>query len=172
MKTSVIIPALDEEASLPAVLAELPWSLLHQVIVVDNGSRDRTAAVAAAGATVVRQPQRGYGWACLAGVQAAAGADILVFLDADGSFDAAEISLLVAPIESGEAELVLGSRLRGRREPGAMPLQPCWATGSSPASSGSWPAFPSPTWGRFGPSRGARLNVCSWKSGLTAGPAR
>ncbi len=123
MKISVIIPALDEEESLPDVLAELPWSILDRVIVVDNGSRDRTADVAAAGgALVVQEPERGYGSACFAGIQAAPEADILIFLDADGSFDAGEIPLLVEPIERGEAELVLGSRLRGDREPGAMPL--------------------------------------------------
>jgi glycosyltransferase involved in cell wall biosynthesis len=123
MKLSVIIPALNEEESLPAVLAELPWPRLHQVIVVDNGSQDRTAEIAAVnGALVVREPRRGYGAACKAGVQAAPEADVLIFLDADGSFDAQEIHLLVDPIERGEAELVLGSRLTGRREPGAMPL--------------------------------------------------
>jgi len=123
VKLSVIIPALNEEESLPFVLAELPWPTLHQVIVVDNGSQDRTADVAAArGALVVREPQRGYGAACLAGVQAATGADVLIFLDADGSFDAREIPALVGPIARGEAELVLGSRLVGPREPGAMPF--------------------------------------------------
>jgi glycosyltransferase involved in cell wall biosynthesis len=123
VKLSVIIPALNEEESLPFVLGELPWSTLHQVIVVDNGSRDRTSDVAAAhGALVVREPQRGYGAACLAGVRAAPEADILIFLDADGSFDAQEIPVLIDPIVCGEAALVLGSRLSGRREPGAMPL--------------------------------------------------
>jgi glycosyltransferase involved in cell wall biosynthesis len=123
VKLSVIIPALDEEESLPLVLAELPWPTLHQVIVVDNGSQDRTADVAAAhGTLVVREPQRGYGAACLAGVRAAPEADVLIFVDADGSFDAHEIPALTGPIERGEAELVLGSRLTGTREPRAMPL--------------------------------------------------
>src|SRR5262245_31069551 len=123
VKLSLIIPALNEEESLPFVLGELPWSSLDQVIVVDNGSQDRTAEVAAAhGALVVREPQRGYGAACLAGGWAAPEADVLIFLDADGSFDAQEISLLIDPIERGEAELVLGSRLAGRRQPGAMPF--------------------------------------------------
>jgi glycosyltransferase involved in cell wall biosynthesis len=122
VKLSVIIPALNEEESLPFVLDELPWPTLHQVIVVDNGSQDRTAEVAAAhGALVVREPQRGYGSACRAGVHAAAEADILIFLDADGSFDANEIPSLIGPIQRGEAALVLGSRLAGRRDPGAMP---------------------------------------------------
>ena len=84
MHLSVIIPALNEEESLPVVLTQLPWSILHQVIVVDNGSQDRTAEVAAAtGASVVHEPRRGYGSACMAGVRAAAEADILIFLDAD-----------------------------------------------------------------------------------------
>jgi glycosyltransferase involved in cell wall biosynthesis len=123
VKKSVIIPALNEEASLPFVLAELPWSMLHRVIVVDNGSQDRTAEVASAhGAVVVHEAQRGYGAACMAGVRAASEADVLVFVDADGSFDASEIPLLTGPIERGEADLVLGSRLLGTREPGAMPL--------------------------------------------------
>jgi len=123
VKKSVIIPALNEEASLPFVLAELPWSILHQVIVVDNGSQDRTAEVASAqSAVVIHESQRGYGAACMAGVRVASEADVLVFVDADGSFDASEIPLLTGPIERGEADLVLGSRLLGTREPGAMPL--------------------------------------------------
>jgi glycosyltransferase involved in cell wall biosynthesis len=123
VKLSVIIPALNEEESLPVVLAELPWPMLYQVIVVDNGSQDRTAEVASAGgALVVREPQRGYGSACMAGMRAAPEADVLIFLDADGSFDANEIARLVGPIAHGEVELVLGSRLAGRREPGAMPF--------------------------------------------------
>ena len=123
VKLSVIIPALNEEESLPFVLGELSWATLHQVIVVDNGSQDRTADVAAAhGALVVRESQRGYGAACITGVRAAPEADILIFLDADGSFDAQEIPSLIDPITRGEAELVLGSRSTGKREPGAMPL--------------------------------------------------
>jgi glycosyltransferase involved in cell wall biosynthesis len=123
MQVSVIIPALDEAESLPVVLAELPWNMLHRVIVVDNGSQDRTADVAArGGALVVHEPRRGYGAACMAGVRAAPEDDVLVFLDADGSFDATEIPRLTEPIVRGQAGLVLGSRLAGARQPGSMPL--------------------------------------------------
>lgn len=109
-----IIPALNEEVAIPRVVRAIPRDLISRVIVVDNGSTDRTAAMAqAAGAEVVHQPQRGYGSACRAGVEAASEADILVFLDGDGSFDPAECSRIVAPIIEGRADLVLGSRELG-----------------------------------------------------------
>ncbi len=126
----VIIPALNEERSLPMVLADLPR--VGHVIVVDNGSTDSTASAAtAAGATVVCEPQRGYGAACLRGLSAIseridAGQpppEIVVFLDADYSDHPDELPRLVAPIRSGECDFVLGSRLRGDREQGAMPPQ-------------------------------------------------
>jgi len=120
----VIIPAHNEEATLPGVVAEIPPGAAHAVLVVDNGSSDRTAEVAqAARALVVSEPRAGYGYACSAGALAAAqlGAEILVFLDADGSFDPVQIPDLVAPLEAGQAQLVLGSRMAGGMEPGAMP---------------------------------------------------
>ncbi len=123
----VIIPALDEEASLPRVLRDIPRSLISEVIVADNGSADRTAALASAsGATVVSEPRRGYGAACLAGVKAAREADIYVFLDGDWSADPTEIPSLVGPILTGEADLVVGSRTLGRRERGSLPRQALW----------------------------------------------
>lgn len=107
---AVIIPALDEEAALPLVLEHLPIPR-ECVTVVDNGSRDRTADVACElGARVVREPVRGYGRACLAGMAANAGADILVFLDGDFSDDPAFLPAIVGPVERGEADLVLGDR--------------------------------------------------------------
>ena len=117
-----IIPARNEEGAIGKVVAALPRDLVRRVIVVDNGSTDRTADVArAAGATVVPLTQPGYGRACATGVAAAGGAEIILFLDGDYSDFPEEAHLLLAPILANEADLVIGSRLRGRREPGALP---------------------------------------------------
>lgn len=110
-RVAVVIPALNEEESLPRVLADLPP--VGAVIVVDNGSTDRTAALAAAaGAVVVEEPRRGYGRACQAGIQRAYAFDpeVLVILDADYSDDPRELPLLVDPVLDGEADLVMGDR--------------------------------------------------------------
>jgi rSAM/selenodomain-associated transferase 1 len=127
---AVVIPALNEEGAIaPLVravrghpaLAALP---LSRVIVVDNGSTDRTAEVArAAGAEVVSEPRRGYGWACLAGVRAAEGADIVLLMDGDGSDDLDGAASVARVVSRGEADLAVGSRVRGRCEPGALTPQ-------------------------------------------------
>lgn len=110
-RIAVVIPALNEEDAIGQVLARLPLPA-DCAVVVDNGSTDRTAAVAAAaGARVVREPRRGYGAACLAGLAVTQDADVVVFLDADFSEDAAELVDLVEPIVSGGADLVLGTRV-------------------------------------------------------------
>jgi glycosyltransferase involved in cell wall biosynthesis len=125
MRVVVIIPARNEEVALPGVVAEIPSAAVDAVMVVDNGSSDSTEQVALClGAYLVSEPRIGYGFACAAGSRTALqlGAEILVFLDADGSFDAAQIPDLVTPIETGQADLVLGSRPAGGMEPGAMPF--------------------------------------------------
>jgi glycosyltransferase involved in cell wall biosynthesis len=118
---SVVIPALNEAESIGQVVSEMPWSLIAECIVVDNGSTDATASIAAqAGASVVTSP-RGYGAACLAGSKAAlCSSTVLVFMDGDGSDIIADLPRLTTPILNGEADFVIGSRNRGNREPGAM----------------------------------------------------
>ena len=133
LRIAVMIPALDEEAALPTVLADLarvalaPGATLTQVIVADNGSLDRTAEAAhAGGATVVREPRRGYGAACLAALASlpADACDVVAFLDADGSDDVADLAAVLAPIVAGEADLVVGSRALGQAERGSLtPVQ-------------------------------------------------
>jgi glycosyltransferase involved in cell wall biosynthesis len=126
---SVVIPALNEAENIAAVVRELPWDLIRECIVVDNGSTDATAAEAsAAGARVVHQPQPGYGRACAAGAAAADhGSDILVFMDGDGSDVPAEMGQLLQPILAGESDFVIGSRMRGKREPGSMLISQVFA---------------------------------------------
>lgn len=127
---AVVIPALDEEAAIGRVIESLPRAGIDEIVVCDNGSRDRTAAVArAAGATVIAAPRRGYGSACLAGLahlraRPAGPPEVVAFVDADGSDVPAELSLLLAPLAAGRADLVIGSRVLGHAERGALtPVQ-------------------------------------------------
>ncbi|MER7503340.1 glycosyltransferase family 2 protein [Nonomuraea pusilla] len=114
----VVLPCLDEALALPWVLKRMPPG--YRPIVVDNGSADGSADVAAAyGATVVREPVRGFGAACHAGLMAAV-ADVVCFMDADASLDPRELPLVSGPVVAGEADLVLGRRV--------------------PAGAGAWPA--------------------------------
>lgn len=120
LTVTAIIPTLNEAESIGPVLAAIPADVVDEVIVVDGGSTDDTAAIArAAGARTIHEPRRGYGRACAAGLAAAQGA-LVVFLDGDGADDPAQIPNLLAPILAGEAHMVLGSRLAGEMEPGAM----------------------------------------------------
>lgn len=124
----MVIPAWNEAATIGSVLSEIrrvaPASVQapFDIVVVDNGSTDQTAECARArGATLVREPRRGYGRACLAGIAATAPSDVVVFMDADGSDDPEEIPLLLRPIEEGVADLVIGSRELGVAERHAHP---------------------------------------------------
>jgi len=121
-RIGVVVPALNEEASIGRALADIPAGLAAEVVVVDNGSTDGTPAVARAhGARVVVEEQRGYGAACLRGIVALEKPDIIVFLDGDYSDHPDEMERVVAPILEGRSDLVIGSRVRGMREPGALP---------------------------------------------------
>ncbi len=123
-RVAVIIPALNEAASLRELLPLLIDQRPGQIIVADNGSTDETAAVAnGAGATVVHEPRRGYGAACYAGMGCLPDrADVVAFIDADLSDDPNMLPAVVQPIIEGSADLVLGSREPGLREPGSMTL--------------------------------------------------
>jgi len=129
MNMAVVIPALDEEEPIAEVVRQvIETGIPREVIVVDNESTDRTAERARnAGARVVSAP-RGYGRACAAGVAAVSNdCNLVVFLDGDGSDIPQFMSALVGPIERGEKDFVIGSRIRGRRESGSMNLQQIFA---------------------------------------------
>jgi len=119
---SVIIAALNEEAAIAKVIESVPKDLANEIVVVDNGSKDRTAEVAlGAGARVVKEPIPGYGRAFRAGLRSISDeCEIVVFLDGDGSDYPEMMDRLVKPIIEGTADFVIGSRTRGSREPGSM----------------------------------------------------
>ena len=119
-RISLIIPALDEEGAIGGVIDGLDRRLVDEIIVVDNGAGDRTVARALEhGAVVVNEPRRGYGSACLAGIHGSRG-DILGFMDGDGSDDPADLEKLLVCMRDTGADLVLGSRLSGRSQPGSL----------------------------------------------------
>ena len=122
LRAALIIPALNEEEVIGTTLRLIPPGLFHLVIVADNGSSDRTAEIARAeGARVAHEPERGYGAACLAALAALPPeVDTVAFMQADASEDPSEARLLLAPIQEGRADLVIGSRTLGQAEPGAL----------------------------------------------------
>jgi glycosyltransferase involved in cell wall biosynthesis len=135
-RVGLILPAFDEEEALPLVLAEIPRALVDALVVVDNGSRDRTAEVAReGGAIVVTEPRRGYGQACLAGLEYLLGGaglrppltddDVVVFLDADHSDYPEDLPEVLAPVLGGRAELSIGSRILGGADMSAL-LPQAW----------------------------------------------
>ncbi len=122
MRSSVVIPVFNERESLPLVVGDIPKQLVSEIVVVDNGSTDGTELVARSlPVRIVREEQRGYGSACLAGVAALAASppEVIVFLDGDYSDHPEEMPLLLSAIERG-ADLVIGSRALGERESGAL----------------------------------------------------
>lgn len=123
-RISVIIPVFNEQDAIEKVIGDIPSHLPTEIIVVDNGSTDQTAKLAAAmGARIVRENRRGYGSACLAGIAATREPDIVVFLDGDYSDHPNEMPDLIEPIQKNRADLVIGSRVLGNSEPGALMIQ-------------------------------------------------
>lgn len=123
MKIAAIIPAYNEKDSITQVIQAIPRETVQRVLVVDNNSTDGTGEAAkSAGVEVVVEGRQGYGSACLRGIFECREADILVFLDADFSDDPKMIPQLVKPIVDNRADMVIGSRILGEREPGALPI--------------------------------------------------
>jgi glycosyltransferase involved in cell wall biosynthesis len=120
MRVAVAIPTLNEEASIGDVVRAIPREIVDRVIVADGGSRDATGTRASEAGAEVIDAGSGYGRACLAAVTAAADADVIVFMDGDGADDPPSIAALVQPIQTGAFDFVIGSRVRGEREPGSM----------------------------------------------------
>jgi glycosyltransferase involved in cell wall biosynthesis len=122
VRVSVIIPTYNEVQAIGRVLADLPSDLATEVIVVDSNSSDGTAEIAAKmGARVVKEPRRGYGRACLTGLENANNPEVVVFLDGDYSDRPSELPILLAPIIEGRADITVGSRLGVDRNSGALP---------------------------------------------------
>jgi glycosyltransferase involved in cell wall biosynthesis len=126
MNTVVIIPAYNEEKSIGRVINDIPRKLVSEVIVVNNNSKDNTESVAKnAGAVVIKETMQGYGASCLKGIEyaRALNPDVVIFIDGDYSDYPEEIGLLLKPIHDNGYDLVLGSRVLGEREKGALPFQ-------------------------------------------------
>tara|TARA_B110000093_G_scaffold182077_1_gene227720 strand:+ start:75 stop:764 length:690 start_codon:yes stop_codon:yes gene_type:complete len=123
---TVIIPAFNEEKSIGKVVSDIPRDLIEHVIVVNNNSNDNTVEVAkSAGAIVLDEPRRGYGWACLKGIEKSRElkTDIVVFMDGDYSDYPEEIVKVIAPILEDNHDMVIGSRVLGKREKGSLTPQ-------------------------------------------------
>lgn len=131
-RVTAVIPALNEAPSIAGVVEGLRGAeaLSGGVVVVDNGSTDGTGDIARrAGACVVREERRGYGYACRAGVLAAEDADVIVLLDGDAADDPGDLPRVLEPLLAGEADLVVGSRALGSRERGSMTFQQVFGNG-------------------------------------------
>ncbi len=159
MRLIVLIPAFNEARSIGQVIGDLPADLVDEVVVVNNASTDETEDNArAAGATVLHEARRGYGNACLCGIAYARtrSPEVVVFLDGDYSDHPEELALLVAPILRGEADFVVGSRMLGRRERGAMLPQ---ALVGNRLACGLMRLFWNARWTDLGPFRALRWDA-------------
>src|SRR5262244_3502875 len=120
-RVALVIPVIDEGATIAGVVRAVPRDVIDEIIVVDGGSRDDTVAAAqAAGARVIVEPRAGYGAACLVGAAAAADCAVIAFIDGDGSDDPADLRRIVAPILAAEQDFVIGSRSVAARTAGSM----------------------------------------------------
>src|ERR1700739_3737794 len=118
-RVALVIPVIDECATIARVVRAAPRDVIDDIIVVDGGSRDDTVAAArAAGARVIVEPRAGYGAACFIGMRAAADCAVIAFIDGDGSDDPADLRRLIAPILAGEQDFVIGSRAVAARGTG------------------------------------------------------
>lgn len=127
MIVALIIPALNEAESLPALIAAIDRKVIAEIIVADNGSTDDTVHVAAkSGASVITEHRRGYGYACMAAINHCLAKnvppDALVFMDGDFADDPGDIQKIISPLMTDGADLVIGSRITGNREAGALTL--------------------------------------------------
>jgi glycosyltransferase involved in cell wall biosynthesis len=121
MRVALVIPVIDEGATIAGVVRGVPRDVIDEIIVVDGGSRDDTVAAArAAGARVIVEPRAGYGAACLVGIAAAIDCAVIAFIDGDGSDDPADLRRIVGPILAGEQDFVIGSRADAARKAGSM----------------------------------------------------
>jgi glycosyltransferase involved in cell wall biosynthesis len=121
MRVALVIPVIDEGATIAGVVRAVPRDVIDEIIVVDGGSRDDTVAAARnAGARAIIEPRAGYGAACLVGIAAAADSTVVAFIDGDGSDDPADLRRVVAPILAGEQDFVIGSRAAAARGAGSM----------------------------------------------------
>src|ERR1043166_2492844 len=121
MRVALVIPVIDEGATIAGVVRAVPRDVIDEIIVVDGGSRDDTVAAARnAGARAIIEPRAGYGAACLIGIAAAADCLVIAFIDGDGSDDPADLRRIVEPILVGEQDFVIGSRAAAARGAGSM----------------------------------------------------
>src|ERR1043166_5796963 len=124
-RVALVIPVIDEGATIAGVVRAVPRDVIDEIIVVDGGSRDDTVAAArGAGARVIIEPRAGYGAACLVGTAAATDCAVIAFTDGDGSDDPADLRRIVGPILAGEQDFVIGSRPGAPRGGGAMGAPP------------------------------------------------